>query len=226
MYIRLEKGIYMVAGGSGGPGISNFKDCNVYLVEGERDAFLIDGGSGMDTGRIIENIREITHMFVTHAHGDHGGGIEDYRAYIPGMKVLASAGEARLLENGTEEELGLTAAKRKGAYPQDYVYKHCQVDHRVEDGEMFQAGDAVVRADKGGKRYLFSGDSIYLNGVLSLINCYGSTMEGYRQNIGKLAGLNVEALIPSHFRLTLSGGQAHIDKAIEALRCSSLPPMM
>ena len=90
MYIRLEKGIYMVAGGSGGPGISNFKDCNVYLVEGERDAFLIDGGSGMDTGRIIENIREtgcpidkITHMFVTHAHGDHGGGIEDYRAYIP-----------------------------------------------------------------------------------------------------------------------------------------------
>lgn len=248
MYIRLEKGIFMVGGGSGGPGISNFKDCNVYLVEGERDAFLIDGGSGMDTGRIIENIREtgcpidkITHMFVTHAHGDHGGGIEDYRGYIPGMKVLASAGEARLLENGTEEELGLTAAKCKGAYPQDYVYKHCQVDHRVEDGEMFQAGDAVVRAvtlsghsvesvcyvvDKGGKRYLFSGDSIYLNGVLSLINCYGSTMEGYRQNIGKLAGLNVEALIPSHFRLTLSGGQAHIDKAIEALRCSSLPPMM
>ena len=46
MYIRLEKGIYMVAGGSGGPGISNFKDCNVYLGEGERDAFPIDGGSG------------------------------------------------------------------------------------------------------------------------------------------------------------------------------------
>lgn len=61
--------------------------------------------------------------------------------------------------------------------------------------------------DKGGKRYLFSGDSIYLNGVLSLINCYGSTMEGYRQNIGKLAGLNVEALIPSHFRLTLSAAR-------------------
>ena len=153
MYIRLEKGIYMVAGGSGGPGISNYKDCNVYLVEGERDAFLIDGGSGMDTGRIIENIREtgcpaekITHMFVTHAHGDHGGGIQDYRAYIPGMKVYASAGEARLLENGTEEELGLTAAKHKGAYPQDYVYKHCQVDRRVEDGELFPAGDAVIRA--------------------------------------------------------------------------------
>ena len=33
MYIRLEKGIYMVAGGSGGPGISNYKDCNVYLVD-------------------------------------------------------------------------------------------------------------------------------------------------------------------------------------------------
>ena len=38
MYIRLDKGIYMVGGGAGGPGISNYKDCNVYLVEGEKDA--------------------------------------------------------------------------------------------------------------------------------------------------------------------------------------------
>ena len=38
MYIRLEQGLYMVGGGSGGPGISNYKDCNVYLAEGEQQA--------------------------------------------------------------------------------------------------------------------------------------------------------------------------------------------
>ncbi len=247
MYFRLDEGLYMVGGGSGGPGISHFKDCNIYLIVGEKDAFLIDGGSGMDTGRIVANIAEtgcplnkITHMFVTHAHGDHGGGIQDYRSIIPGMKVIASPGEKRLLEEGTEEELGLVAAKLKGAYPVDYQYKHCKVDEITADGMRYQVGDAIITpillpghsiesvcylVEKNGKRYLFSGDSIYLDGKLSLINCYGSTMEGYRQNIHKLEGLGVDALIPSHFRLTMQDGQAHINKAIQALRYSSLPPM-
>lgn len=247
MYFRLDNGLYMVAGGSGGPGISNFKDCNVYLIEGEQDAFLIDGGSGMDTDLIMANIAEtgcpkekITHMFVTHAHGDHGGGIQDYRPLIPKMKVIASPGEKRLLEEGSEEELGLVAAKLKGAYPKDYRYKHCRVDEVTADNMQYHVGDAVVTAillpghsiesvcylvEKNGKRYLFSGDSIYLDGKLSLINCYGSTMEGYRNNIHKLKDLNVDALIPSHFRLTMQDGQKHIDKAITALSFSSLPPM-
>lgn len=248
MYFRLDKGIYMVAGGSGGPGISNFKDCNVYLVEGEDDAFLIDGGSGMDTTRILTNIAEtgcplekIKYMFVTHAHGDHGGGIKDFQQKLPAMTVAASAGEKRLLEAGTEEELGLVAAKKKGAYPQDYRYAHCSVDTVVTDEARFRAGGADVTAillpghsvesacylvNKNERNYLFSGDSIYLNGTLSLINCFGSSMEGYRKNIGKLANRNIDALIPSHYRLTMTDGQKHVDKAIEVLQYSSLPPMM
>lgn len=248
MYIRLEQGIYMVGGGAGGPGISNYKDCNVYLVEGERDAFLIDGGSGLDTERIFRNIAEtgcsrekIHYLFLTHAHGDHGGGVRDLKTAMPWMTVVASSGEKRLLEEGSDEELGLVAAKKKGAYPKDYVYPHCQVDWTAEDEQCFFVADsritvvlvpghsvesALYLLDMKGKRYLFSGDSIYLNGVLSLINCYGSTMEGYRRHIHKLAGRKIDALIPSHFRLTMTDGQKHIDKAIELLGYSSLPPMM
>ena len=113
MYIRLDKGIYMVGGGAGGPGISNYKDCNVYLVEGEKDAFLIDGGSGLDTGWILQNILEtgcdqkkIRYLFLTHAHGDHGGGVKDLKAAMPWITIVASSGEKRLLEQGSEEELG------------------------------------------------------------------------------------------------------------------------
>lgn len=248
MFVQLEKGIYMVAGGSGGPGISNYKDCNVYLVEGERDAFLIDAGSGLDTGWILENIREsgcapekIKYLFLTHAHGDHGGGVKDMKGVMPWLTVMASPEEGRLLREGTEEELGLTAAKRKGAYPADYIYPHCPADQILKDEQRILAGDANVTAifvpghsvesvcylvEKGGRRYLFSGDTVYLNGVLSLINCYGSSMEGYRKNIHKLAGREIDALIPSHFRLTMTEGQKHIDRAIELLSYSSLPPMM
>lgn len=248
MYFRLDKGLYMVAGGAGGPGISNYKDCNVYLLEGEKDAFLIDGGSGLDTGRILENIREtgcpsekIRYLFLTHAHGDHGGGVKDLKEAMPWLMVAASAGEKRLLEEGTEKELGLIAAKKKGAYPKDYQYPHCTANLVITDEQTFHSADAVVTAvllpghsvesvcylvDKNGRRYLFSGDSIYLNGTLSLINCYGSTMEGYRNNIHKLADRGIDALIPSHFRLTMEDGQKHVDRAIELLGYSSLPPMM
>ena len=59
---------------------------------------------------------------------------------------------------------------------QEDVYKRQAVVRAVTlPGHSVESVCYVV--DKGGKRYLFSGDSIYLNGVLSLINCYGSTME-------------------------------------------------
>ena len=61
MYIRLDTGIYMVAGGKGGPGISHPKDGNVYLIEDSKEAVLIDGGSGMNTEQIIENISVACH---------------------------------------------------------------------------------------------------------------------------------------------------------------------
>lgn len=248
MYIRLDAGIYIVAGGKGGPGISHPKDGNVYLIEDAGSVCMIDGGSGLDTGRILGNIAEvgvrreqIGYIFLTHAHGDHGGGIHELQTIFPQAITVASAGEKRLLEEGTEEELGLTAAKKKGAYPKDYRYTHGKVDHVTEDEEQYQMGNAKVTAillpghsiesvcyllEKNGKRYLFSGDSIYLDGRLSLINCYGSTMEGYRRNIGKLAERKIDALIPSHYRFTMSGGQEHVDQAILALEYSSLPPMM
>ena len=137
--------------------------------------------------------------------------------------------------------MGLLAAKKAGAYPSDYIYLHCKVDEVLKDEQILQFDEVKVTVlllpghsiesacylvEKNKKKYLFSGDSIYLNGTLSVINCYGSSLDGYRNNIGKFAGRDVDALIPSHSRLVMSEGQKHIDKAIEFLSYSSLPPMI
>ncbi len=248
MFIQLEKGFYMVAGGDGGPGISCYKDCNIFLLEDGGEAMLFDAGSGMDTARIMENIKEtgikteqIRYLFVTHCHGDHTGGLKDMQELIPACQVVASREEKRLIETGTEFELGLIAAKKKGAYPQDYVFRHGKVDLIAEDGQEYQVGGMTVEpiitpghsiesvcylVKRGGRRYLFSGDSVYKNGALSLQNCYGSSLEAYRDSFPKLAGLQIDGLIPAHFGFTLTNGQKHIDKALEYLQSSALPPMV
>ena len=54
--MKLANDLYLV--GSGGIGISNVTDGNVYLIDGHREIGLIDTGSGVATGRILENIRQ------------------------------------------------------------------------------------------------------------------------------------------------------------------------
>ena len=248
MYIRITDGFYMVAGGDAGPGISCFKDCNVYLLDDGGEAILFDAGSGIDSQWIFRNMEEtgvpaehLKYLFVTHCHGDHTGGLWEFQENFPHCKVVAAPGERRLIEEGTEFELGLTAAKIKGAYPADYVFHHGHVDIEAQDGQEYHAGSMVITPiiTPGhsiestcylvcwrGRRMLFSGDSVYKNGVLSLQNCYGSSLEDYRNYLPKLAGLNVDALIPSHFGMALTAGQKHVDKALEYLKSSALPPMV
>lgn len=248
MYIQLEKGFYIVGGGDTGPGISSYKDCNVYLIVNGEQGILFDAGSGLDTGRILNNIQEtgmqlsgIQYLFITHCHGDHTGGAGDMKEAMPHVTIVTSEKEAELMEHGTEELLGLTAAKVKGAYPADYVFRHQKADRTVSNGEtMTMSGltlEAVVvpghsiesvcyQVDWRGRRYLFSGDSVYKKGALSLQNCYGSSLEQYRTYLPRLAGRNIDALIPAHFGFTLTGGQVHIDKALAYLKSSALPPMV
>ncbi len=248
MYIQLERDFYIVGGGDTGPGISAYKDCNVYLVVSGGQGILFDAGSGLDTGRILDNIREtgiqlsqIRYLFVTHCHGDHTGGARDMKEAMPQMEIVTSEKEAELMENGTEEMLGLTAAKVKGAYPEDYVFRHQKADRIVQDGERITVQEVLLEAivvpghsvqsvcyqmDWRGRRYLFSGDSVYKNGALSLQNCYGSSLEQYRIYLPRLADRSIDALIPAHFGFSLTGGQGHVDKALAYLKSSALPPMV
>lgn len=248
MYIRLEQDFYIVGGGDAGPGISSYKDCNVYLIVEGDQSILFDAGSGLDTKHILENIQEtgvelstIHYLFVTHCHGDHTGGVRDMKEIMPQLTIVASEAEARLMEEGTEEQLGLSAAKIKGAYPSDYVFRHQKADRIVQNGERILVPGLTIEAvlvpghsiesvcyqvDWRGRRYLFSGDCVYKNGVLSLQNCYGSSLEDYRKYLPRLAAREIDALIPAHFGFTLMNGQAHIDKALEYLKSSALPPMV
>ena len=72
---------------------------------------------------------------------------------------------------------------------------------------------------------LFSGDTVYLGGRLSLLNCPASSMESYRNNLSKLPGLGMTCFFPGHGVWMLKRGQKQIDIAIDSLKSAKLSPM-
>ncbi|MEM3873117.1 MAG: MBL fold metallo-hydrolase [Nitrososphaeria archaeon] len=241
--MKIVKDIYLV--GSGQIRLSNPMDCHIYLIDGGNEFALIDAGVGLNTELIIENIRNegfdeknIRYLLLTHTHADHAGGCKKFKETI-GCKIITSESEGRMLEGGSEEELGLDVAKRSDIYPKDYVFEHCKVDQIVKHYDIIRIGKYSIRAiivpghskesvcyllDQNGYKILFSSDVVFFGGTIGLGNWPGSSLEEYRKNIGKLSNLSVDALLPGHFMWTLKDGQAHLNKAVENLKLAWVPP--
>ena len=242
--MQITNEVHAVGGGSNGLGISEEHDCNVYLVDGGDETALIDAGCGCDVEPIVANIAaagfeptQVGHLLLTHAHADHCGGSAALRERL-GLDVALSQLEADALERADEAAVSLDRARAEGIYPADFRLTPCPVARRLAHGDETAVGRLTLRAIAvaghstgsicyllaGGERTcLFSGDTVFLRGGISLLNCEGSSLAGYRRDIGRLGGLGVEALLPGHAGLCLGGGQAHIGQAIEAFQ-SIWPP--
>lgn len=242
--MKLTDRVFLVGSGRLGFSMTNDFDCHVYLVDGGSELALIDAGVGMQTELILEKIRadgldpqNVNHLLLTHAHADHGGGSAILKKQL-NVAVALHEAEAPFLEGGNEDEVGLNVARGAGYYPADYHLAPCGVDTVLRDAQEMTIGDLSISAlhlpghsrgsvcyimSDGESRYCFSGDTVFLNGGIGLLNCVGSSLGDYRSNVGKLAGLEIDVLLPGHLSVVLSGGQRHLDMAIENLK-SLMPP--
>ncbi len=234
---------YLCLVGSGQFGLSNRMDCHVYLLHRGSDAVLIDAGVGVEPERILENIAAdlpptatVRAILLTHSHSDHAGGAQALSKAF-GCPVYASPAEGAIVRAGTDHELGLDRARPSGVYPMDYEFAHCEAQD-VGDGETVEFGELALRAvvvpshslgstawvyDGPGGIDLFSGDIVFAKGAIGLLNCYGSSLEAYRENFGKLATLGINGFYPGHFVFCLENGQQHLDLAAEELKALYVP---
>ena len=225
--MRLTPRLYLV--GSGEVGLSDLGDCHVYLLDGGDEYALIDAGCGTErsvAGILATLAREgldlarLRTVILTHWHGDHANGAAFFRERF-GCQIVAPAGERAFIESGR----GTVRAS--------------SVDRPVEDGDTIAVGDLrlVARCVPGHSeattayqvetpagRLLFCGDIVFANGIIGLINHPGSDLAHYRENIGRLGGLGIDALLPGHLLFTLGNGQRHIDLAIRHLTSGGFVP--
>jgi glyoxylase-like metal-dependent hydrolase (beta-lactamase superfamily II) len=225
--VRLTRQIYLV--GSGEVGLSDPDDCHVYLIDGGSEYALIDAGCGTERSiaAILATLAAdgldpalLRTVILTHWHFDHSGGASYFREHH-GCRVLIPAGERTYLEDGRD---GIRASV---------------VDQGVQDGDEIRVGDLSLLArcvpghseaitayqvDTDAGRALFAGDIVFAAGIIGLINYPGSDLTRYRDNIGRLGGLGIDALLPGHLLFTLGNGQRHIDLAIDRLTNGGFVP--
>jgi len=224
-------------------GLSGPMDCHVYAVRGPEGVVLIDSGAGTHTETLLSNVREefagerVKALLLTHAHLDHCGGAAAMRERT-GCTVITSELTLPIIESGDEEASGLRAARLQGTYPAEMRLSPCAVSLSFADGGQFEAAGIPFRAIHvrghsrdsfcflariDGRDSIFAGDVVFYGGVLGVINVEGSGMEGYRSDLHKLQGLGIEGFFPGHGLFAITGGQRHIDKAIEQTKKGFIP---
>lgn len=236
--MKITEEVYIV--GSGQMGLSAPLDCHIYLIRDDDEAFIIDAGAGKydsDVNFIIKNIEndginlnKIRKLFLTHAHSDHSGGAIYLKDKL-GCEIVANKVTKKYVEKGDEHELGLDFARRSGFYGDAYRFKTFTVDRVIEDGETMRVANSRITAihtpghsmdstcylfQKNNTKMLFTGDVLNHGGKILLLNCYGFSMDDYRENIKKLANLSIDMLFPGHGIFTLKNGQSHVDMLIDA----------
>ncbi|MEG0494473.1 MAG: MBL fold metallo-hydrolase [Clostridia bacterium] len=240
--MKISDRVYWV--GSGTVGISAQGDCHTYLIEGDNSLALIDCGMNADPQAILENVKReghdigrIRYCFLTHAHYDHAGGCYALRKL--GIQMVGSSMADAVLRNGAIQTYGLAG---------DDAFLHnwrsmpiSQLDIVAQGKREFDLGGVVVRTvktpghspdsmcylamnDKGKRRELFSGDTIFYKGFISVLAPPLNDLQHYPQGLKALHALNVDGLYPGHLMWVLQNGQQYIDTAIEAFENGQMPP--
>lgn len=244
--MQIDHNVYLVGSGQLGFDLTDPYDCNIYLFDAGNTCLLFDAGAGMDVEQILNVCRadgldlgKINHLFLTHAHTDHGGGAAHLRERL-NLSVYASASTAKIVTAGDEAAVSLTDAKAGGMYPKDYLYRACPVERILAEGEVVDIGpfkielistpghshdhhSYIVTNTEINKRYLIGGDAIFFGGKVVWQNTYDCNVPDTLASIKKLATRDFEALLAGHLNFSLRNGKRHIEAACAVINTMACP---
>jgi hydroxyacylglutathione hydrolase len=243
--MRLTCALHLVASGAGGFSLTHEFDCNAYLVVRDGEAALIDCGIGAAPEQLLANVdaahvprESVRYIVLTHAHPDHCGGAARVRRELARAEVVASAHVAECVRHGDAEAMSIAAGTRAGFYPAGYVFEPCAVDGEVGDGATLAVGgltleiietpghsDGHICVRMEGERgvCLFSGDLVFFDGRISLVNNWDCRIQAYARSMARLEGAGIERLLPGHHFVSLRDGQRHIDAANRRFAAGLVP---
>ena len=185
---------------------------NVYLIDGGSEFLLIDIGYLDTVDEIIELIRRMDFnlslckmVIATHADADHLPGIARARDLLK-TKVAAHPESVEPLETG-DQITTYASIKAQGI---DMPMPPCKIDILLNEGEVIKVGSQELTVwhtpgHTAGQlsfkmgNLLFSGDNIYKDGCVGVIDAHhGSRLPDFISSLKRIQKDDSEFLLPSH----------------------------
>jgi glyoxylase-like metal-dependent hydrolase (beta-lactamase superfamily II) len=205
----------------------------VTLIYGDRDAVLVDTFLSEQHSRelldwVVESGRNLTTIYITHAHGDHFLGLKLLLDKFPNAKAIATAPVVAAIREQIKPEYikSVWEPRFPGQLPSQLVAPE------VLDGDTFYLeGEALKVINLGHTDtahstalhvpsigLVISGDGVYNNTHLYLAECDEATRSEWLQALDKIESLRPKAVVAGHGVLEPDSSPRHIEETRRYLR--------
>lgn len=182
---------------------------NSHLVVGETEAVLVDGQLfSAEAEKVVSLVqrsgKDLTTVFLTHAHPDHYIGMEVIRSAFPGAKFVTTAAVLADYNAKKDGTLAYLQANFPGMVP-DKVVDFAALDgtsikvdgHTLDVVEITMAGESEVAATIAIKELnaLITGDLVYSKAHLWTAEC---NLAGWSANLDAVGAMGYETYYPGH----------------------------
>jgi glyoxylase-like metal-dependent hydrolase (beta-lactamase superfamily II) len=205
----------------------------VTLIYGERDAVLVDTFlTDQDSKELLDWVAEsgknLTNIYVTHAHGDHYFGLKQLLDKFPNAKAISTARNVAAIQEQIKPGFvqSFWEPRFPGQLPSrliapevlegDAFYLEGEEPKVVELGHTDTAHSTALHVPSIG--LVVSGDCVYNNTHLYLAECDEEGRNDWLRALDKIESLHPKAVITGHGVLNPDSSPRHIEETRRYLR--------
>jgi glyoxylase-like metal-dependent hydrolase (beta-lactamase superfamily II) len=199
----------------------------VTLIYGERDAVLVDtflteGHSEELLDWVVESGKNLTTIYVTHAHGDHYFGLKRFLDKFPNARAISTASNVAAIQDQIKPEFvqSFWEPRFPGQLPSqliapqvlegDTFYLEGEELKVVELGHTDTAHSTGLSVPSVG--LAISGDCVYNDTHLYLAECDVEACNEWLRALDKIESLHPKSVVAGHGVLNPDSSPRHIDE--------------
>jgi glyoxylase-like metal-dependent hydrolase (beta-lactamase superfamily II) len=205
----------------------------VTLIYGERDAVLVDTFLTEQHSRelldwVVESGKNLTTIYVTHAHGDHYFGLRRLLDKFPSAKPISTSSTVAAIQNQIEPEFvrSFWEPRFPNQLPSQLIAPHVLEENSfylegeklniIELGHTDTAHSSALHIPSIG--LAISGDCVYNNTHLYLAECDVAACNEWLRALDKIKSLHPMSVIAGHGVLAPDNSPRHIGETRQYLR--------
>ena len=205
----------------------------VTLIYGERDAVLVDTFLSVQHSKelvdwLVESGKNLTTIYITHAHGDHFFGLQLLLDRFPNTRAFATASSVAGMQNQINPDFikSFWEPRFPGQVPSPLVPPEI-----LEGDTLYLEGEelriiALGHTDTANSTALYvpsiglvvSGDAVYNNTHPYLAECDDKARNEWLRALDKIESLNPKAVVAGHGVLDPDSSPRHIEETRRYLR--------